>query len=103
MWVECHSFMTVSVTLTHRMAFSNMCKFLCLSLMDHFISQTVSLGEVTKLSVEKGDEHSSFPFSFVSLASCSSSTIVPVATAFDGKRITKGVLGISFHTVIFLC
>lgn len=71
--------------------------------MDHFISQTVSLGEVTKLSLVKGDGHSNFPFSFVSLASCSSSIIVPVATAFDGKHVTKGVLGISFYTVIFLC
>lgn len=53
MWIGCHSFMTVSVTLTHRMAFSNMCKFFCLSLMTHFISQTVSLGEVTKSSLER--------------------------------------------------
>jgi hypothetical protein len=48
-----------------------------------------SLGEETKLSLEKKEDgHSNFTFSYVSLASCTSSTIVHVATAFYGRSTT---------------
>jgi hypothetical protein len=50
-------------------------KFLCLSLMACFISHMNSFGEVTILSLEKEDGCSNFPFTFVSLASCSSRNI----------------------------
>jgi hypothetical protein len=50
-------------------------KFLRLSHMTHFISHMTSFGEVTILWLVKEGGCSNFPFSFISLADCSSLTL----------------------------